>query len=128
MLEDYRKKLVTLAVPVDELAKSESLSQAPDSYERFVAEGGKPRRAAAEAALQLSPRPRMGERVTYYMMARVGGRNSDWQRARPLSLYDPVTAPYDADYYTEKLNDWLERYGAFLGLQAPEHVQGELAL
>jgi DNA polymerase elongation subunit (family B) len=128
ILEDYRKKLVVLAVPVGELAKSETLSQNPDAYERFVAEGGKPRRAAAEAALQLKPRPRMGERVTYYVTARTKARTSDWQRARPLSLYDAANAPYDADYYTEKLNDWLERYGVFLGVKAPAHVQGELPL
>jgi DNA polymerase I len=127
ILDDYRKKLVVLALPVTDLAKSETLNQSPDAYERFIAEGGKPRRASAEAALQLSPRPRMGERVTYYVTARTRTRTSDWQRARPLSLYDPVNAPYDADYYTEKLNDWLERYGAFLGVKAPEHVQGELA-
>jgi DNA polymerase, archaea type len=127
VLNSYRKKLVVLAVPVTELAKSETLSQSPDAYERFIAEGGKPRRAAAEAALQISPRPRMGERVTYYMTARTRSRISDWQRARPLSMYDPVNAPYDADYYTEKLNDWLERYGVFLGVKAPDHVQGELA-
>jgi DNA polymerase, archaea type len=128
ILEDYRKKLVVLGLPVADLAKSETLSQNPDAYERFVAEGGKPRRAAAEAALQLAPRPRMGERVTYYVTARTRTRTSDWQRARPLSLYDAVNAPYDADYYTEKLNDWLERYGTFLGVKAPAQVQGELAL
>ena len=127
LLDDYRRKLITLAVPVAELAKSEALSQSPDAYERFVAEGGKPRRAAAEAALKLSPRPRMGERVTYYITSRGGPRSSDWQRSRPLSLYDPHSAPYDADYYTEKLNDWLERYGVFLGVKAPQQVQGELA-
>jgi hypothetical protein len=69
----------------------------------------------------------MGERVTYYMTVRTKGRTSDWQRARPLSLHDPLNAPYDADYYTEKLNDWLERYGAFLGAKAPAQVQGELS-
>lgn len=126
-LDTYRKQLAVHGVPVTELAKSETLSQNPDTYERFVAEGGKPRRAAAEAALQLSPRPRMGERVTYYVTARTPGRTNDWQRARPLALFDAVSAPYDADYYTEKLNDWLERYGAFLGVKAPPHVQGELA-
>ncbi|HUR57896.1 MAG TPA: 3'-5' exonuclease, partial [Opitutaceae bacterium] len=94
LLEDYRKKLATLAVPVEALAKSETLNQNIDAYERFIAEGGKPRRASAEAALQLTPRPRMGERVVYYIMARSGGRTSDWQRARPLSLYDPARAPY----------------------------------
>lgn len=128
-LEDYRKKLVGLGVPVAELAKSESLNQGPDAYERFIAEGGKPRRASAEAALQLTPRPRMGERVTYYISSRPP-RGSDWQRARPLELYDAEKAPYDADYYTEKLNDWIERYGPFLGLpppvEDPHGVQAEL--
>jgi DNA polymerase elongation subunit (family B) len=128
-LEDYRKKLVVLAVPVEELAKSESLSQSPDAYERFVADGGKPRRASAEAALQITPRPRMGEHIRYYISSRPT-RGSDWQRARPLELYDPEKAPYDADYYTEKLNDWIERYGPFLGLPPPatdpHGVQAEL--
>jgi DNA polymerase elongation subunit (family B) len=128
LLEDYRRKLITLAVPVKELARTETLSMSAEAYERFVAEGGKPRRAASEAAMQLTPRPRMGDRVTYYIAARTPGRINDWQRARPLSLYNATEAPYDADYYTEKLNDWLERYGSFLGIaQPPQHVQGELA-
>jgi DNA polymerase, archaea type len=129
LAEDYRKRLARIAVPIEELAKSETLNQNIDAYEKFVAEGGKPRRASAEAALQLTPRPRMGERITYYVASRERGRGpNDWQRARPLSLYDPVNAPYDADYYTEKLNDWLERYGVFLGVKPaqPAQVQGEL--
>jgi DNA polymerase I len=127
LLEDYRKKIGALALPIGELAKSETLSQNLDAYERFIAEGGKPRRASAEAALKLTPRPRMGERVLYYIAA-APGRGSDWQRARALALYDPAKAPYDAGYYLEKLNDWLERYGNFLGVKpAPEDgVQGEL--
>lgn len=128
MAEEYRRQLVGARVPVAELAKSETLSMNPDAYERMIAGGGKPRRAAAEAALQLSPRPRMGERVTYYVTPRSRGRTSDWQRARPLALYDAAAAPYDADYYTEKLDDWLERYGPFLGVTKapPASVQGEL--
>ncbi len=127
-LEDFRRRLATRAVLVAELAKSETLNQAPESYERLMAEGGKPRRASAEVALQLSPRPRMGERVSYYITPKTKGKTSDWQRARPLVLHDAVSAPYDGDYYAEKLNDWLERYGAFLGAKpapAPS-VQGEL--
>ncbi len=129
LLEDYRRKLRTLAVPIEELAKGETLSQNLDAYERFIAEGGKPRRASAEAALKLSPRPRMGDRIVYYIAGGRQGRGvSDWQRARALSLYDPVNAPYDADYYTQKLDDWIERYGSFLGIKpaADQAVQGEL--
>ncbi len=128
LVEDYRRRLAAREVPAADLAKSETLSQNPDAYERFVAGGGKPRRAAAEAALQLEPRPRMGERVTYYITARAKGKASDWQRARPLSRYDPGE-PYDPDYYAAKLDDWLERYRPFLpGAAAAPAEQGELLL
>jgi DNA polymerase elongation subunit (family B) len=72
----------------------------------------------------------MGDRVTYYVTTKQKGMTSDWQRARPLSLFDPVAAPYDGEYYAAKLDDWLERYGKFLGVSAPpagsDPRQGEL--
>jgi len=126
LLEDYRKKLPGREVPVAELAKSETLNQNPDAYERLIAEGGKPRRASAEVALQLTPRPRMGERVSYYITAKAKGKTSDWQRARALALYDSAVTPYDPDYYLDKLDDWLERYGTFLGVKPRGDGQGEL--
>lgn len=126
LVEDYRSRLIARSVPVGEIAKSETLSQNPDAYEQFVAGGGKPRRASAEAALQLTPRPRMGDRVTYYITPKLKGKASDWQRARPAALHDPATAPYDPDYYTDKLDDWIERYGTFLGIKPPGDGQGEL--
>jgi DNA polymerase I len=126
LVEDYRRRLAERAMPVAELAKSETLNQNPDAYERLIAEGGKPRRASAEAALQLTPRPRMGERVSYYITAKVKGKTSDWQRARALALYDASTAPYDPSYYSDKLDDWLERYGSFLGAKSKASDQGEL--
>lgn len=125
--EDLRQRLSRGLMPVAELARSETLSQNPDAYERFVAEGGKPRRASSEAALKLVPRPRMGERVTYYITARSAGRANDWQRASPLAHYDAVTAPYDRDYYVQKLDEWRERYGPFLGVVPRPAQQGELA-
>ena len=117
LVEEARRQIAAGTLPVQQLAKSETISQNPDAYERWVAEGGKPRRASAEAALQLTPRPRMGDRVTYYVAASGGNRTSDWQRARPVSLYDPAKAPYDRGYYGKKLEDWLERYGTILGVK-----------
>lgn len=126
LIEDYRRRLPERGVPVAELAKSETLNQNPDAYERLIAEGGKPRRASAEVALQITPRPRMGERVSYYITAKVKGKPSDWQRARALALYDAAAAPYDPNYYLEKLDDWIERYGTFLGVKPLGDGQGEL--
>jgi DNA polymerase elongation subunit (family B) len=98
----------------------------PDAYARFIEGGGKPRRASAEAALLMDPKPRMGERVIYYITPKQTGKTSDWQRARPVELYDAVQEPYDPDYYQEKLDDWLERYGGFLGVKPAGGVQDEL--
>ena len=126
MVESVRAKLARRELPVGEVAKAEMLSMNPDAYERFIEGGGKPRRASAEAALLLTPRPRMGERVIYYITTKQKGGTSDWQRARPISLYDAVQAPYDPDYYTKKLDDWLERYGPSLGVKPSGGEQGEL--
>ena len=127
-LEELRRAIAAREMPVSELAKAEVLSMNPDAYERFIAEGGKPRRASAEAALRMNPRPRMGERVSYYLVPKSKGQTSDWQRARPLAEFDrsrPETH-YDPKAYLDKLDDWLERYGTLLGVPPPGGVQGEL--
>ena len=127
-LAELRRAIAAGEMPVSELAKTEALSMNPDAYERLMAEGGKPRRAAAEAALQMTPRPRMGERVSYYLVPKSKGRTADWQRALPVSAFDrcrPETA-YDPAAYLEKLDDWAARHGAFFKLPPPAAAQGEL--
>ena len=124
-LAEFRRRIGDRSATVAELAKSENLGLGTDAYEKFVAGGGKPRRAAAEAALLLNPRPRIGDRVAYYITAKQKSRTADWQRARPVELFDAVAAPYDPDYYLEKLDDWLVRYGPVLGVKL-EPAQGEL--
>ena len=127
LVEHYRKAIESRSVPVKELAKSENLSQSPEVYRSFAEGGGKPRRAAPEAALQMRNPPRMGERVSYYILPKRPREGADWQRARPLELYDPETAPYDPNYYLDKLNDWIERYGSFISVK-PTGMQEELSL
>jgi DNA polymerase elongation subunit (family B) len=128
LLEEYRRLLTARALPVSDVAKSESLSMNPDAYERFIAEGGKPRRASAEAALKMNPRPRMGERIAYYIVPKQKGQTSDWQSARPLEMFDATSAPYDESYYLEKIDDWVERYGKFIGAKPVGDGQGDLML
>ena len=125
LVQDYRTRIAARTLPVVHLAKAETLSQNPDVYAQWIAGGGKPRRAAAEVALQMTPRPRMGERVSYFIGPKAKGQTSDWQRARPIGQYDPLVAPYDPVYYLEKIDDWLERYGRFIGL-APVVAQQEI--
>ncbi|SDS62273.1 DNA polymerase domain-containing protein [Opitutus sp. GAS368] len=126
-IERLRKTIAAREQPVADLAKAETLSQNPEAYQQWVAGGGKPRRAAAEVALQMNPRPRMGERVSYFIGPKAKGQTSDWQRARPLAAHDAAAAPYDPVYYLGKIDDWLERYGRFLGIK-PQPAQQEMTL
>ena len=126
LLKDFRQRIHYYKMPVDQLAKSEMLSQNPDNYQRNIAAGGKPRRASLEVALKMLPQPKMGERVSYYILPREKGQTSDWQRARPLDSYDALQAPYDPTYYLKKLDDLEKRYAAFLDIEPENDGQGML--
>jgi hypothetical protein len=107
------------------LAKGEYLSMSPEAYRKKIDEGGKPRRASLEVALRMSPAPRMGSRVSYYLAPKAKGMTADWQRAKALAEFDPQSAPYDAKTYLSRLDDWEERFGVFYGKGG---AQGELSL
>jgi len=120
-----RAQIESGAMPVAMLAKSEYLSMSPEAYRKKMEEGGKPRRASLEVALRMSPAPRMGSRVCYYLAPKEKGMTSDWQRAKALAEFDPQNAPYDAKTYLSRLDDWEERFGLFYG---KGDAQGELSL
>jgi DNA polymerase, archaea type len=128
LLEAYRQRIFRGEIEIGEIARSENLSQHPEAYQRAVeADTGPNRRASMEAALRLTPVPRMGDRITYYIARPMGGgRPPDWQRARPVQEYDPERAPLDADYYLKKLDEWARRYAEFVMPSAPRLEQGEL--
>lgn len=128
LLKEFREKLHQGTFDVRRLTKTEFLSLSPEAYKHAVEiESSKPRRAALEVALKMSPLPRQGESVTYYIAPAQKKSTPDWQRARPIEGYDATKAPFDPDYYLEKLDDWVERYAAFLAPTAKSQpVQGEL--
>ena len=125
LASELRSKIETRDVGILQLAKSEYISKSPDNYQKLIDAGGKPRRASLEVALQIKPRPRQGERVSYYIQPAEKGKKSDWQRARSIDAYDPEHHPYDPVYYTKKIDAWIKRYGPFIGAD-PEQDQKEL--
>ncbi len=129
LLQRFRAELRQRKLPVRRLAKTEFLSLSPEAYKLAVEieSATKPRRAALEVALRINPMPRQGESVTYFIAPGAKNKAPDWQRARPIDEFDPEKAPYDPGYYLEKLDDWVERYAAFLAPSASgQPVQGEL--
>ncbi len=125
LAEKFRTAINSRSMEISRLAKSEYLSQSPDRYKEKIEKGGKPRRASLEVALKMSPQPKMGQRVSYYIPVTDKPRLPDWQRALPLDSYDPESFPYDPAYYNKKLDAWIKRYGEHL-LEEEENPQGEL--
>jgi DNA polymerase, archaea type len=126
LVAEYRSRIASGKMDIHELARSEYLSMTPEAYKKKMEEGGKPRRASLEVALRMTKAPAAGKRVSYYILPKEKGRASDWQRARPLSEYNPATAPYAPDYYLDKLDEWQKRYAPFMKPDGP--VQNELSL
>ena len=114
LAEEYRSAIDAHTMPVERLAKSEFLSQNPEKYKDAVEISAKPRRASLEVALTMSPMPRMGERVQYFIAPGEKAREPDWKRACALNQFDPKHKSYDSAYYGKKLDDWLKRYAAFI--------------
>ena len=123
VLRELRTEIADGRIDIRNLARSEYLSMSPVAYQRKMEGGGKPRRASLEVASRMNPRPRMGERVRYYIAPKTKGQTSDWQRARALVEYDPQAAPYCAQYYLKKLDDWEERYKDFLKPEGGSQVE-----
>jgi len=113
-IAEIRAELREQRLPVEAVARAEFISQNPGAYEEGVRRGKKPRRASLEVALQLDPRPKMGDRVRYFVGPGQPGARAEWQRAQPLEHFDPATCPYDPDYYLKRIDQWEERYRAFL--------------
>lgn len=125
LAESWRDAIAASTFAVQRLAKSEYLSQHPETYRKAVEQGGKPRRASLEVALREDPVPRMGERVRYYLLPKEKGVTSDWQRARSLDQFD-ADHPYDPKTYLKKLDDWLKRYAPLVRGADSGRAQEEL--
>ena len=128
LIARMRAELRERKLPVQRLAKTEYLSLSPEAYQHAIEiESGKSRRAGLEVALRMTPMPRQGESVTYYIAPGAKNNAPDWQRARPIAEFDAEKSPYDPGYYLAKLDDWVDRYAAFLAPAATgQPVQGEL--
>ena len=115
LIEETRAKIAGGKADISMLAKSEFITKSPATYQKEIAETGKGRRAALEAALLMNPQPVSGEKVSYYICWLDGKKNPDWKCARPVEMYDPKLLPYDAQYYLKKIDDWTNRFAELSG-------------
>lgn len=122
-VEKFKEMIYSGEVSITDLAKGEYISKSPAQYQADVLKTGKGRRASLEASLLMNPPPEVGDKVLYYITPSASPRDADWKRAKPISVYDKKTAPYDAKYYADKIDDWRERFSDLFGSPSG---QGEL--
>jgi DNA polymerase elongation subunit (family B) len=95
------------------VARSETLSEAPDSYREKLRSGTRNRAAAFEVALASGRSYRAGDHVSYYVSG--SGRDATaYEQCRAVALFDPAHPDINVPYYIEKLRHALKRFDSFL--------------
>ncbi len=113
LFNQYVARLRSRGLDVAWVARSETLSESPDSYREKLRTGKRNRSAAFEIALASGRLYRAGDQVNYY----VSGSGKDataYEQCRPVSAFDPLQPDINLSYYIEKLRHVRKRFAPFL--------------
>ena len=67
VFEEWKEAIISRSVPLEDLAKSEVLSDSPENYRKKLASGSSRRSAAYELALASGRNFRAGDKVKFYV-------------------------------------------------------------
>jgi DNA polymerase elongation subunit (family B) len=108
LFHDYLEKLRDHRFPISHLAKTETLSEAPDTYSEKVRKGKRNPSALYELARSSEHDYRAGDQISYYVTGH--GKNvSAHANCKLLSEHDPQRPDENIPYYGEKLKDLYQR-------------------
>ena len=122
LTDEYKRNIEEQTIPLNKLAKSETLKDSPESYKTKISSGKGRRSAAYELAVKAERNYRQGDQISYYV---IGGK-------KKLSVVDNscllIDAPKERDentlYYVAKLDDIYKKFAAFI----PDAPIGEFKL
>lgn len=116
--ERYLQALEEGTLPVDQLAKTETLIDSLGTYRRKIGEGSRNRAAVYEIALA-SNRPYVaGDSLSYYVTGEKASVTA-YDHARPVSDFDPAQPDYNVAYYQKKLRDLFAKFQPALTSSTP---------
>lgn len=113
LYQDFLQLLEEPDIEIDWVAKTETLSESPDSYRQKVKLKKRNRAATYELALASGREYRAGDQVSYYVTGK-GKKVRVHENSRLASDYDPSHADINVVYYQAKLLDQLNKFKAFL--------------
>lgn len=105
----YAREILERKFDIRQLAKTETLQDAPATYAAKIGRGGRGRNAAYELALKSGRDYRAGDQVSYYV---TGTRATVkvFEAARPLSAWNPESRDENVKYYLAKLDALYEKF------------------
>lgn len=102
-------------VPVEKLAKTDTLVESLESYSRKLENKSRNRSAAYELALASSKVMRPGDSVTYYITG-TKAKVVAFEAARLLSNYNAAKPDENVKYYVGKLGELYKKFAEVLNL------------
>ncbi len=111
--EELRTRLEARQIPLEKLAKTETLNDSPESYQRKLTAGTGRRSAAYELALKSGRDYRAGDQVTYFLTGEKK-KLSVVDNAKLLSDAEPGGHDENIPYYLGKLEEQYRNFADFL--------------
>jgi DNA polymerase elongation subunit (family B) len=113
LYRQYQERLRLRQFPINQLARTETLSESPATYREKLRKGKRNPAAAFELALQSEREYRAGDQISYYVTGQ--GRGIPVHLScRPASAYDPGHPDENREYYQEKLRTAWKKVEPFL--------------
>ena len=113
LYEELLQQLADRRIPVEQLARTETIPLPPEQYRRELQAGRRHHSAACELALKSGLKLHAGERISYYVTG--NGRNINvHEHCRLVSQFDPSRPDINIPWYAEKLHQLYQRLSEFV--------------
>ncbi len=113
LYEELLQQLAARRIPVEQLARTETIPVSPEQYRRELQAGKRHHNAASELALKSGVKLHAGERISYYVTG--NGKNiAVHQHCRLVSQFDPSHPDINTSWYAEKLHHLYQRLSPFI--------------
>jgi DNA polymerase, archaea type len=119
LYDSFVRQIMLRELPITDFARSQTLHIPLEEYRAAVDCGKRTRAAAFELALKSGRAYSVGDVLSYYIAAS-GNRNAPlFERAKPISDWDPNNRDEDVAYYLGQ----LDKRAALFSDWAPHHLQ-----
>jgi DNA polymerase, archaea type len=113
LYEDYCQKIERGQLPIEILAKTETLQENLDAYQQKIVKSARNRSAAYELALKSGKTCQPGDQITYYVTGD-GKRVSVYDNCKLATDFNPARRDENIDYYLDKLKSLYKKFSEML--------------